>query len=83
MSKPITIRVKRQDPYVANVIKGPQASASCTMGPVFAATRCAAKSLRCSESLVVVEHIEDVAGFSFYKASVRPEPDLFSAGGAS
>ena len=81
--KPIIIRVKRGDPCVAVVIKGPQATASCTMGAVEAAVNCAAKSLRCSASLVQVEHTEDVGGFSFYKASIRPEPDLFSAGGVS
>lgn len=80
----ITIRVKRGDPCVAVVVKGPQATASCTMGAVQAAAKCAAKALRCSESLALIEHVEDAAGFSFYKASVRPEPDLFSTkGGAS
>jgi hypothetical protein len=80
----ITIRVKRGDPCVAVVVKGPQATASCTMGAVQAAVKCAAKSLRCSESLALIEHVEDAAGFSFYKAGVRPEPDLFSTkGGAS
>lgn len=82
--KPITIRVQKGDPCLAVVIKGPQASASCTRGPVEAAVACAAKSLRCSADLVQVEHTEDAAGFSFYKGSVRPAPDLFSmTGGAS
>jgi hypothetical protein len=81
--KPIIIRVKRGDPCVAVVMQGPQATASCTMGPIEAAVNCAAKSLRCSASLVQVEHTEDAAGFSFYRATIRPEPDLFKAGGAS
>lgn len=82
--KSITVRVKKGDPCLATVIKGSQATASCTRGPVEAAVACAAKSLRCSADLVQVEHTEDAAGFSFYKASVRPEPDLFTkTGGAS
>ncbi|MBE7497098.1 MAG: hypothetical protein HS117_19325 [Verrucomicrobiaceae bacterium] len=81
--KPITIRVKKGDPCLAVVIKGPQASASCTRGSVEAAVACAAKSLRCSAALVQVEHTEDAAGFSFYKATIRPEPDLFNTGGVS
>ena len=83
-SKPITVRVKKGDPCVAMVIKGPQATASCTRGAIEAAVACAAKSLRCSADLVQVEHTEDAAGFSFYKASIRSEPDLFTqTGGAA
>jgi hypothetical protein len=53
------------------------------MGAVQAAVKCAAKALRCSESLALIEHVEDAAGFSFYKASVRPEPDLFNTKGVA
>lgn len=80
----VIIRVKSTGgDNVATVAKGPQARASCTMSPAMAATRCAAKSLRCSEERVALKEVSCENNTHLYEATLREQPDLFAKGAAS
>ena len=80
----VIIRVKSTGgDNIATVTKGPQARASCTMSPTQAASRCAAKSLRCSEEAVALKEVSCENYIHLYEATLRDQPDLFGKGAKS